>query len=657
MSARVVARIMRPADARANLSHPNGKVRALAAEILGVHRSHDDIRLLSKLAGGKTRGDDLNGVASSAVGALGKINTADSRRAVLAALTRANNVRRTEMLMALAKQGGGEALAHGLAAAEGDAPQVSWFRKKQMLAKLRDLADPRSADTVHRWGVDPKRHGHWRTEAGLLLAELGDRRAAPLLGARLTIASGDLYDPKQFWQANRGGHLSRTDHQRIVAARLIADLASLHPAHKDQLAAETVPQLLAWLDERPQPHANGMRALAHLGGDKPMQRLRAWAFPKDKLPAKGSRPPFPMAYSTAQSALRYIGAARDTPSFDGLLGQFDRKTDKTLDITQSGLEGANIALLGMALRAVGYGAASGLAEWGEQADRRAVGKLRAFIEDRTWHETAREQACRALAWVAADSDLRSVIGVVKKLAASAEYDERFIARCYALTLGQRPLPGLVGELVDVLVSPIDHVVRLAVGGAIGGSGLASATKAQKQALFKALMLEPSRIAAALALMLGGDQHDAQHAMARFGDSGWSSSYVALQEAWWRSFAYWSEAHFEAGSLHRWVGNAEAIGRVELEGEPQHWALDRLRGQLDNPLDNGPRSMTRVVLQARLLEQVRTEKSLAAIRVLVAMKARGALASLVEVKGEVADAAQSAAFEILNPRPQLSHAAP
>ena len=35
-----------------------------------------------------------------------------------------------------------------------------------------------------------------------------------------------------------------------------------------------------------------------------------------------------------------------------------------MDITQAGLEGAGLAMLGMALRAVTYGASNGLAQWG-----------------------------------------------------------------------------------------------------------------------------------------------------------------------------------------------------------------------------------------------------------------------------------------------------
>ena len=81
--------------------------------------------------------------------------------------------------------------------------------------------------------------------------------------------------------------------------------------------------------------------------------MRDWAFPKKELPKEGAQPPFPGEYETAQSALRYIGWMKDEPSFTKLIDQFKRKKDKKMDITQEGLEGAGLAMLGMALRAVG----------------------------------------------------------------------------------------------------------------------------------------------------------------------------------------------------------------------------------------------------------------------------------------------------------------
>lgn len=114
--------------------------------------------------------------------------------------------------------------------------------------------------------------------------------------------------------------------------------------------------------------------------------MRGWAFPTTELPKEGQQPPFPASFETAQSALRYIGWMKDDASFPRLLEQFKRKKDPKMDITQEALQGAGLAMTGMALRAVAYGAAQGLAQWG---DPRAVKPLMDLIEDETWHGVER----------------------------------------------------------------------------------------------------------------------------------------------------------------------------------------------------------------------------------------------------------------------------
>ncbi|MFZ9889335.1 MAG: hypothetical protein ACO3JL_17720, partial [Myxococcota bacterium] len=47
--------------------------------------------------------------------------------------------------------------------------------------------------------------------------------------------------------------------QRIVAGRMLADLAAMHPEAKEQLRADAEKPVLDWLEDRPQPHANALR--------------------------------------------------------------------------------------------------------------------------------------------------------------------------------------------------------------------------------------------------------------------------------------------------------------------------------------------------------------------------------------------------------------
>ena len=143
----------------------------------------------------------------------------------------------------------------------------------------------------------------------------------------------------------------------------------------------------------------------------------------------------------------------DEESFDKLVEQFERKKDKKMDITEEGLMGAGLAMLGMALRAVAYGAAEGLAEWGEVETVEPVeDKLFEFIEDPLWHEEARFAACNALAWIGNDKTMKKVAEKVAKFAADKDPKQQLIGACYAQTLARRPTPRSCPMLVDLLAA-------------------------------------------------------------------------------------------------------------------------------------------------------------------------------------------------------------
>src|SRR5262249_50539538 len=205
--------------------------------------------------------------------------------------------------------------------------------------------------------------------------------------------------------------------------------------------------VIAWAKAKPHPHANALRFLAAIGSEKILPDMRDWAFPKKELPKEGQQPPFPSEYETAQSALRYLGWMKDEASFTKIVDQFKRKKDKKMDITQAGLEGAGLAMLGMALRAVAVGASNGLAQWG---DPRPIKQLEEFIEDETWHEEARQAACEALAWCADDKTMVDVAKKAKDFGSKKEPTKRVIAACYAQTLALKPVPGAAAELTKLL---------------------------------------------------------------------------------------------------------------------------------------------------------------------------------------------------------------
>src|SRR6185312_11882327 len=154
---------------------------------------------------------------------------------------------------------------------------------------------------------------------------------------------------------------------------------------------------------------------------------------------------------------------KDEPSFPKLTDQLKRKKDKKLDITQAGLNGAGVAMMGMALRAVAVGASNGLAQWG---DPRAIKPLEDLIEDETWHEEARQAACEALAWCADDKAMADVAKKAKEFASKKEKTKQFIGACYALTLTNKPVPAVAPALVDLITPDLDLGVRMALGHAV-----------------------------------------------------------------------------------------------------------------------------------------------------------------------------------------------
>jgi hypothetical protein len=565
---------------------------------------------------------------------------------LLAALNSADKDSRQKFLEALRDGIGGEGLVLALGSVKNDPPETEWFQTKQLMEMIKDVADPRAGEALVKWLETKKPVLHWQGEAGTRLAEVGDIRAAKYLGERMRVDPSKLYAQERFWEADEGGHLSRTDLPRVVASRMLADLALIHQDKRDELKAAAEEGVIFWIKDRPQPHANGLRFLAAVGSEKIKNDMRDWAFPKDPMPKEGAQPPFPTAFETAQSALRYIGMMKDEPAFPKLLEQLKRKTDKKMDITQDALQGAGIAMLGMALRAVGYGASQGLAQWG---DPRAGKPLMEFIEDETWHEEARQAACDALAWAADDKTMSEVAKKAREYGAKKEPRKQVIGACYASTLSLKPVPAVVPELADLLTPDLDIGLRMAYARAIGIAGFDAATEAK---LYDKLQNPEIRNAAALALILGGSSETAARTVAMYGDFG-PDALNDLKDHYFRAFGYWSDEDFKRGNIYRWVQNAEAIARIKVADVPQEWSRQRLQSQFDNlRFDNGPHSETRVVLRYRLYTDAKVgdaPRKKGAIMTLKFMKEKGVLMALRQEKSDTGDMAKKAFFELMNPK--------
>ena len=625
----------------------SSSVRQLVAKILSDNAGPKWTSTLVKLVQDKEQV-----VAQEAASGLGRIADESARGPLLEALRKADKDSRTKFLEAMRDGIGGEGLVLALDTVVKEPEATNWFQTKQLFDMLSILADPRAGDALIAWVEKAKPHPHWRAEAGIRLVEIGDIRGAKYIAERMGLEGKDIYQQEKFWQADAGGHLLKGDLQRIVGMRMLADLPLMYPDKKAEVAEIAAEPVMKWLTNRPQPHANGLRFLAQADVKSALPKIREWAFPKDPLPAEGAQPPFPPAFETAQSALRYLGRMHDTESFDKIVEEFGRKKDKKMDITEEGLMGAGLAMLGMALRAVAYGASDALAEWGEVDNvARIEDKLYDFIEDPLWHTDPRLAACNALAWIGNDKTMKKVAEKVSKFAADKDPKQQLIGACYAQALARRPSAELVPMLVDLLRPEMAINVRDSIGYAIGVAGIEPGSAAE-QKLFELLKNPEVRNGAALALVLGGTEDTAARTVAMYADFG-KEALDQFKDIYFIAFGYWTDKDLDRGNLFRWVRNAEAISRVKIGDAPQEWANQRLRAQFDSlQWDNGPHSETRVVLRHRLIKMAKEgtpEQKAGAIQTLKFMREQGPLMALRHEKGETGAMAGKAFHELMNPR--------
>ncbi len=474
---------------------------------------------------------------------------------------------------------------------------------KLVMDQLVALADPRAADALASY-MDRNPPPHWKTEAALLLGALGDLRAGPVLAWRMG------QDPLSLYEEKQDPELRRDDSERIRAARSLADLAAMYPdAHADLRRTAEAP-VLAWLTDRPQPHANGLRFLATAESTKILPKLRAWAEPKEPLPAKGGSS-FSPAFATSQVALRYLGRTRDKDAFAVLARQLNRRPAQ-LDATMEAAMNGGSAVLVMSLRALATGAAQGLAELG---DPRATPLLVKFIEDPKENEQSRLEACGALAWVATDADQVAAARKVLVLAAGSD-KQRLVAQCYLDGLARTSSGDAARVLVALLARWTEASTRTAAARAIGFMG----APADVAPAIVAMLADPAlHDDAALTLLLGGTPEQARAAIASY--AGDTSN---LQVQYARSFGFFSDAAYDRGQIARWAENSDAC-------RDARWPVLMMSRALHGiDYDNGPHSLTRSTLRHRLAEDARSgtppKKRQAALLLRLADEP-GALASL------------------------------
>lgn len=609
-------------------------VRQLVATVLSRNPSPKYTDALIALVNDKDRD-----IAAQAAPGLGKIGDERARKPLLDQLQGANVEEKKTFLEALRDGIGAPGLVLALSSVTQENPTKTWHQTVQIFRMIRDLADPKGGDALAEYLNQRGNHIHWQVQAASALAEIGDMRAVPTLAARLRMDEQKIYSDETDYEML----LKRDNKERVIAARMIADLAVIHPDKRDVLREQAEDALLFWTHEMVSPHANGLRALATMESKKVVAPLRAWANPKVPLPLEGQQPPMPEEWVVAQSAMRYAGQMKDKPSWPVLVNGLKKRADK-IDATMESLMSGGLAILGMSLRAVGVGAAHGFAEWG---DHRAFDPLMTYIEEPKENEQSRMEACAALAWVAKDEDFVTIAEKIKQYSGPEPADQVRQA-CLLETLITRPIAGTSDALIGLLNPDSGFQVRHAVARAIGKAGIEPTVETQ---LFEKLKDEKLMNDAALALMLGGSPEVAARALAAL--AGQPKEVLdELQELWHGSFGYWSHRDLDEGHIFRYVENAEAASRIEFANIPQGWVAEQLRRQFKNlQFDNGPHSFTRVVLRHRLLGMALGDNAAVregAINALRFMQEQGALLALRDEPGEVGKIASDAYHRLLNP---------
>ncbi len=575
-------------------------------------------------------------VAHQAAPGLGKIGDATAREPLVKALTGQTAEERLAYLEALRDGIGTAGLVLALDTVSTETKTREWHQTEQVFTMIDKLNDPSGSDALVGY-LQKNNHPHWQYRVGFALASVGDLRSVPVLARRLRQDTEKIYGDETDYEQL----LKRDNKERIFAARMLADLAVLYPDKLEQIRDESEQAIWQWITSLPMPHANGLRALSLMGSKVHLRKLKEWSDPKEALPLEGQQPPMPDAWVVAQSALRYLGLMKqDWGTLEKQLG----RRDKSIDITQEALMGGGIAILGMSLRAIAYGASDGFSEW---RDNKAVEPLMKYIEDVKEHEESRLQACMGLAWVSNDENL---IDVAKKIQeySGLEKEKQTIRWCYLETLVQRPVSGTASALLPLLKADSELKLRHQVARAIGKAGL---TPDVQSKLFEMLKDQDLMLDAGLALMLGGTPEIAARALAALADAP-PEALMELQEMWYRSFGYWSHEDLEKGHIFRFVDNANAMARVEIKDASQGWAKVQLMRQFDNLMyDNGPHSFTRVVLRQKLIQMAKgtdASKRAGALRTLRFMEEQGVLLSLRDEPGETGKLASEVYHDLLNP---------
>ena len=147
-------------------------------------------------------------VAREAAVGLGKIGNDRATQPLVDALSKADKASREKFLQALRDGMGANGLVLALKTVQHTTAESEKFQTKQLFDMMRELQDPRGADALYAYiQTNPK--PHWKLEAAMRMAEIGDVRAAEVLGWRMQ------QDPLKLYNDVDWPELRRDDNERV----------------------------------------------------------------------------------------------------------------------------------------------------------------------------------------------------------------------------------------------------------------------------------------------------------------------------------------------------------------------------------------------------------------------------------------------------------
>jgi hypothetical protein len=279
-----------------------------------------------------------------------------------------------------------------------DSAEREKFQTKQLFDMLRELEDPRGGDRSYGLHRDEP-EAALEDEAALRLAEIGDVRASPRSRGACE------QDPLKLYNDVDDPELRRDDNERVVGARMLADLAILHPEKRDDLAqGRGRGPLLGHPGQAAAARQRAALPRAASARRRPAE-AREVGRPEGQAPERGRAAAVPELGDGAERAplprLDEGPARLGDPSRSSSIGRNKKSTSRWEGLMQGGL-----AIVGMTIRALGVGASDGFAQWG---DPRRTTILVKYIEDKMDNEQSRIEACFALSWVATDDEMKEVV--------------------------------------------------------------------------------------------------------------------------------------------------------------------------------------------------------------------------------------------------------